>query len=205
MDLDEKQRRLIDSWICYGTTGDGDPYLRFMSLWVAFNAICYAKYAALANRNCADLGLDNGLAAVADQPTPLIGPIVSKAGRVKLEIEQPGRITITIRQRYTEAKIFSQFAKEFQPRYEAWLSDRIFEERVLSFREALRKGGRYYVVNMVHAAEHAEGANYEDMKRRNVIVPFEDHKDLKQLKNTLYQVRSTVFHGQKLPNDVNDD
>jgi hypothetical protein len=36
-------------------------------------------------------------------------------------------------------------------------------------------------------------------------VPFENYADLTQLKNVLYQVRCNVFHGEKVPGDVNDD
>jgi hypothetical protein len=38
-----------------------------------------------------------------------------------------------------------------------------------------------------------------------VIVPFEAVGDLKQLKNALYQVRCNIFHGEKVPGNVNDD
>ncbi len=209
MKFDDKQKRIINAWISYGTSSERDSYAQFISLWVAFNAICYARYSSLASRNRADLRHGADLKKITDELTQLNGTIVRMKGQVKINIKEPGRIVINIGERYTEDIIFDRFAVEFQPNYIEWLSDRSFETKVLEFREALRKPpDRYYVVNMARVSKHkwnAKKEEYEDMKRQNIIVPFEDHTNLKQLKNVLYQVRCNVFHGEKVPGEPNDD
>jgi hypothetical protein len=52
----------------YGTSADRDSYAQFISLWVAFNAICYARYASFANQNRADNNRGAGLTKVTDEP-----------------------------------------------------------------------------------------------------------------------------------------
>ena len=192
--LDGKQQRLISAWIGYGTGADRDHYGRFISLWVAFNAICYALYARVANQNRADLRQDRGLTEATDEPKRLEGTMLFDSGHVKLEIDQPGKIIITVSERYTEDIIYVRFAKEFQGRYIQWLSDANFRSEVVAFREAIKKSERYYVINMARASEHTENSDYEDMKRRGIIMPFEDLNDLRHLKNVMYQVRNNVFH-----------
>ncbi|MBI5393872.1 MAG: hypothetical protein HZA91_01095 [Verrucomicrobia bacterium] len=205
MNLDDKQKRLISAWINYGKAENRDYYARFISLWVAFNAVCYARYATLANRYRADLRQDKGLTSITYQPQQLTGTVVNEDDRIRLQIEEPGRIVVTISRRYTEDIIFSRFAEEFQPDYVRWLFDGAFEAAVLEFREALSKHGHYYVINMARVDEHTERGDYNTMKRRHVIYAFENPKELSKLKDVLYQVRCNVFHGEKIPGDLNDD
>ncbi|MGD9851214.1 MAG: hypothetical protein AB7T38_08095 [Nitrospirales bacterium] len=204
--LDDKQKRLVTTWIDYGTRENSDNYSRFISLWVAFNATCYALYAKYANKNRPDLDKDHGLAKVTSDPEKLAGKIFRESNRVKLEIDRPGKIAITITQKYTEDVIYAKFAKEFKSQYRNWLADQNFESKILALREAIKKGDRYYVINMIKISEHKTNSDYyEEMKRRNIIVAFEDKSNLEQLKDVMYQVRNNVFHGEKVPDDPNDD
>lgn len=37
------------------------------------------------------------------------------------------------------------------------------------------------------------------------IIFLCENFDLKTIKNTLYQIRCNIFHGEKIPGDINDD
>lgn len=203
--LDGKQQRLVTAWIGYGTDIDRDEYSRFISLWVAFNAVCYARYATVANQNRPYLTKDHGLTEATSDPKKLDGTISLKSDRVKFEIDRPGKIIISIAKKYTEDVIYAQFAKVFQSQYTNWLTEQSFKSEVLAFREAINKGEQYYVINMARASEHKENSDYKKMKGSNIIVSFENLNDLKQLKDVMYQVRNNVFHGEKEPGEPNDD
>lgn len=203
--FDRKQRQLIESWIAFSEANQRDPYSQFIALWIAFNAACYGRYARVANRKRADLRQDRGLARVTSTPTRAEGVIVHETGRVRIELENPGRIVITVAERYTEDIIFSQFAKEFRASYQTWLTNHHFKEEIATFQRVLAKGERFYVINMARAREHDAERDYQEMKSKNIIIPFEDVADLKQLKNALYQVRCNIFHGEKVPGEINDD
>jgi hypothetical protein len=110
MILDDKQKRLIEAWLGRATARDGDEYGRFMAAWLAFNAFCYARFAAIASRKRPDLGEDRGLEGLEGQ-VPAEGTLELRPdGRVRLLIKKPGRIQIDIRDRYTENVVFEQFA-----------------------------------------------------------------------------------------------
>ena len=159
----------------------------------------------MANRRRADLRHDKGLTHVTATSAPAAGSIVHDGKRFRIELKDPGRIVITVSERYTEDIIFEQFATEFQARYEAWLVDRMFRDAVANFRGSLERNGRCYVINMAKAMQHREGDDFERMENKNIIVPFEELRNLRQLKNALYQVRCNIFHGEKVPGDLNDD
>ena len=53
--LDHKQQRLIESWTRLADQAGTDEYTRFLALWIAFNAYCYAHYAPQAHKERADL------------------------------------------------------------------------------------------------------------------------------------------------------
>src|SRR5713101_313751 len=110
MILDDKQRRLINAWLQRATTGDGDEYGRFMAAWLAFNAFCYACFASLASRQRPDLTDARGLSGLTGKVNASGTLELRTDGRVRLQIEEPGRIRIDIRDRYTEDIVFDQFA-----------------------------------------------------------------------------------------------
>lgn len=114
-------------------------------------------------------------------------------------------ISIKIAERYTEEIIFDKFAEVFAGPYRRWLTEREFESAVQSFIEAIRKPNGYsYVINMAKTSEH-ELAKYEQLRGTNVIAVFQEIEDLYQLKSALYQVRCNIFHGEKVPGEINDD
>lgn len=52
-------------------------------------------------------------------------------------------------------------------------------------------------------ANHSEN-DIEKLKNRNVIVEC-DTNNLKTIYNVLYQIRCNIFHGEKVPGEINDD
>jgi hypothetical protein len=76
---------------------------------------------------------------------------------------------------------------------------------VKAFRNSLAKNGKWYVVNMARSHDYDPMADYNTMVARNIIVPFDNYTNLNELKNVLYQVRCNVFHGEKVPGEINDD
>jgi hypothetical protein len=203
-DFDKRQARIIRSWLSRSRGAASDAYDAFIGLWIAFNAYCYGQYAQAAHRNRADLRNESGLRSLSGAPTAAVGQIVREPSRVRLELTQPGRVVIVIRQRYTEDIIFSQFAANFRDTYLDWLKDSRFAVHVATFHAALARNGRHYVVNMA-AADRYDPANLDALANQGVIVPFEDPAKLDDLVDVLYQVRCNVFHGEKVPYDPNDD
>ena len=204
--LDSKQYRLVRAWMAYSAH---DEYGRFISYWVAFNALCAAKYEKDAYLPRADLDQkkSTGLASVGESAAPVSGTVKRDGTSIRLALDSPGPVSIRIAERYSEDIIFDSFAKEYQSLYEEWLRDPAFGAAVDALRAAIGKGRpRPYVVNMTRATEHRpDEMSYEDMKRGSVIVPWEAKAKLAQLKAVLYQVRNNIFHGEKVPGELNDD
>jgi len=208
--LDNKQRRIILSWFERSQDLSSDPYASFIALWISFNAYCYARYAETANKRRADLRIDRGLKEVTSERSRAEGTVFldSDFGRFKLEIDKPGRISIILSERYTEDIIFSRFAKTHQRHYEEWLKQEDFLRLVEAFRDSLAKNDKFYVINMARIRDYRQydpNKDYKELIARNIIVTLDSYKKLAQLKNVLYQVRCNVFHGEKVPGDVNDD
>jgi hypothetical protein len=201
---DLKQQRLIQSWIDFADRQNVDAYSQFIALWIAFNAACYGRYFKAANCRRANLSKGKGLEKVPSEPTPIHGTIVRENDRFKLKVSEPGRIVITITDRYTEDTIFNEFAREFKEEYRLALGDEKFRLALDQLRDSLRKNDRFYVINMARAAEHDLSQDFNDMKAKNVIVPFDSSK-LRQVKMVLYQIRCNIFHGEKVPGELNDD
>lgn len=204
-DLDDKQRSIITSWFDRSRELSADSYASFIALWISFNAYCYALYAGKAQKRRADLKKDKGLDRLTTETATARATLLQESGRFKIEIDEPDKILIVVSERYTEDIIFSEFAKDFKARYENLIREQKFRGLVESFQQSLAKGDKFYVINMARIVDYQESGDYQEMVSKNVIVPFERVEDLKQLKNTLYQVRCNVFHGEKVPNDPNDD
>ena len=203
-DFDKRQVRIIRAWLSRSSDAASDAYDGFIGLWIAFNAYCYGRYARTAHRNRADLRNEAGLRSLSAAPTAAVGQIVREPSRVRLELTQPGRVVIVIRERYTEDIIFSQFAKDFHDTYLEWLKDSRFCAHVAAFHASLARNGIHYVVNMA-VADRYDPAKLGALANQGVIVPFEDPKKLEDLVDVLYQVRCNIFHGEKVPYDSNDD
>lgn len=203
--MDDKQRKIITSWLERSKNMGPDPYDAFISLWISFNAYCYAKYAETANKRRADLRNDKGLGQITPTPSKAEGKIFLQVEQFRLEITKPGRISIVISERYTEDIIFSQFAKDYQEPYGELLNDSKSNESVKAFQDSLAKEDKRYVINMARKKDYDAKGDYRSMVAKHIIVPLENYRDLKQVINALYQVRCNLFHGEKFPLDPNDD
>jgi len=184
--------------------GREDPYFRFMSLWVAFNALCYALYHRSANRKRADLQKFQR-----EPPKDLYrdAQVTWRADKVDIKAEAL-EIRLSISEKYTEENIFSQFVKEMQSSYRSALADDVgFDKSVDKFREAIKKPNGFYVLNF----SKENPPNLENWSEAEVkeggswLSSFHDKQKLSLLKGALYRVRCNVFHGEKVPGDVNDD
>jgi hypothetical protein len=204
--LDHKQRYLIDAWMHLATDVVTDSYMRFMALWIAFNAYCYAYYAGDANRDRADLRNQRGLASANPEQQPITGSIQRTDNRVVINITTPGPISINVTPKYTEDLIYAALAKEHGETYAQLLTDEHFRNSIEALQHALQKQeGEYYVINMAKIAQHEDNGDLQAMADHNIIVRFNDTTNLRQCKDVLYQIRCNIFHGEKVPGDLNDD
>jgi hypothetical protein len=124
---------------------------------------------------------------------------------VKADTLQMG---LTIREKYSEDKIFAKFASTMQRVYRSRLDeDEKFNSDVDHFRVAIRKRNGWYVLNLSRQGTAEVDSWDEDQIKTgtNLFSSFHDKHKLSLLKDTLYQVRCNVFHGEKIPGDVNDD
>jgi hypothetical protein len=178
-----------------------------MALWVGFNAYCYGHYASEAFRQRADIGKkSSGLTQLGDERLTVAGTIQKDDNRITIDLRSPGKIKITIAERYTEDHIFSEFATQHAQSYEHLLGQQEFSGLVQNLKAALRRpDGHSYVVNMSKASQYELDGDVEGMAARGIIVMFDHTSSLGALKDVLYQIRCNVFHGEKVPGEVNDD
>ena len=206
--LEPKQCTLIRRWMARADD-DRDYYGKFISLWIAFNAMCYALYASEANRRRADLKNDKGLASIGETQVETHGSMRAEGGKIRIELLAPGRITLDLVEKYTEDLIFSAFAKDYASKYEEWLQDREFRHFVTDFQKAMQKpDDAHYIINMARILEFTQQramGEPERYLRKPLVCLFEDINDFSALKDVLYQVRCNIFHGEKVPGEPNDD
>lgn len=206
MELDYKQKQLIDGWITQSRNTD-DPYFSFMSLWVAFNAACYAAFHPKAIKQRANLkvydctsrniGLDVHITLSEDS---------SRTSRIEIDTD-PLKLKLTISKKYTENEIFDAFVSSLRRQYQTSLeSDIDFSRAVDTLQRALMKNNGCYVLNLSHKdAGDVDSWPPEQIKRETErLSSFHQKTSLGQLKNVLYQVRSNIFHGEKVPGNAND-
>ena len=208
--FDQKQCSLIRSWMAQALAVNNDHYGKFIYQWIAFNAFCYGCYASEANRLRADLKKDKGLANIGNGSIETRGSIRSVGDKIRIELSEPGQITLDLVERYTEDLIFSAFAKAYQSEYGQWLADPEFNKAVVNFKQALFKGhdGKHYIINMARIEDYQRIHNDKlntDILGPPIVYPFEDIHNLFDLKNVLYQARCNIFHGEKVPDCLNDD
>jgi hypothetical protein len=201
--LDEKQMRLINVWLRFASSGD--EYGRYMSVWIAFNALCYGLFADEASRRRPDLTDDRGLNGLVGEVNAVGRIKVRVDGRVSIRLDVPGRIRIDIRERYTEYLVFSAFASNYQSEYTRWLKAPEFSAELDELLAEIRRPRGDYVINMLRVAEHRADRDPADMAAKNIVVAITERDNLKQLVAALYQVRNNMFHGEKVPGDINDD
>jgi hypothetical protein len=213
--LDDKQWGIVTGWMKRGRDlQEEDSYASFISLWIAFNAYCCAKYAKDAHGLMPNLNKRQGLSEITDQCDIHGTTDVDGVGEIyRLKINEPGNITIVISERYMENRIFDKFAKVHKRKYVELLADPGFRQKVEDFRDAI-SGDSYnprpfpYVINMAKAQdlwEYEPVKDFDTLKGKHIIASFENIKNLLELKNVLYQVRCNIFHGEKQPGEPNDD
>lgn len=57
---------------------------------------------------------------------------------------------------------------------------------------------------MARIKAYNQSEDIDVQSKRNILVLCEKN-DLKTIKNVLYQIRCNIFHGEKIPGDINDD
>ena len=202
--MDDKQKRLIKVWKDHSCDGK-DYYVRFISLWISFNAFCYARYSKDAIKYRANLTGNNDFNFIAQSTDNIKGSFILRDGECNLNITEPDKIKINISKGYRESSIFKKFTIDFKPSYDELINQPKFEKSLKIFQQALKKDQKYYVINMARIESFNSNSDYDEMIRKEIIYPFDNYRNLNQLKNVLYQVRCNVFHGEKIPGELNDD
>lgn len=206
MELDRKQRRLVDAWLARASAQGEDEYGRFIAGWIAFNAVCYAFFAPKASRRRPDLSDERGLAELTSlvQVEATLEPRGEE--RVRLRIEKPGPIQIDIRERYSEDLIYREFAKAYAKAFAgAWVKQPGMRTALDGFLASVKRPNGHYVINMLKAARHDAETPLEKLVGAGIVSAVTAPDDLRQLVGVLYQVRCNVFHGEKVPGEANDD
>lgn len=205
--MDYRQKEIFHTWFMQGVKNASKPYFGFISLWIAFNAYCVAKYSTKAKRLLAQLNNDRGFKQLSGTTVEITEGLISENNGVySIDIKQPGRIRLVVKERFIESAVFDAFTKDFASQYSKIIQhDADFAEAVNALRETLRKDEYFYVIDMSRHRDYNSSLSYKELIERNIIVPFEDINNLVQLKNVLYQVRCNLFHGEKLPGILNDD
>ena len=213
--FDDKQKKLIRSWHDLAKRSE-NPYMAFMSEWIALNAICYNLYYEKAVIDRANIDrsrskldrirerLINNSKVVAENAI-----LNRSSDKLNLDLSFPERLFISVSDNnYTEDIIFNEYVKDNQEWYNINPSDSFN-----SLKESLlkREFNRYYVINMAKNKQYKNMTQTHDfsklvdeMARKNIIVLCENN-DLKTIKNVLYQIRCNIFHGEKTPGYINDD
>lgn len=205
--MDSRQKEIFHTWFKQGVENANKPYFGFISLWIAFNAYCVARYSTRAKRLLAQLNNDRGFRELSDTTVEITEGLISENnGIYSIDIKQPGRIRVVVKERFIESAVFDAFTRNFANRYiEIVRQEKDFAEAVNALRETLRKEEHFYVIDMSRHSNYNPDLSYKELVERSIIVPFEDITDVVQLKNVLYQVRCNLFHGEKLPGILNDD
>lgn len=204
--FDNKQIKLINSWHNLSKQST-DVYMSFMAEWIAFNAICYNLYYKKADIERANIDRSK---SKLNQINKLINQNKSeftveqtkvkiKSEKWEIDLSLPERLFISISKNYTEDIIFNEFVKE----YSSWYENNPYKEYNI-FKQSLKKGERFYVINMSKQHQIDINSDINELGKRNIIILCEED-NLKTIKNTLYQIRCNIFHGEKIPGDINDD
>jgi hypothetical protein len=118
-------------------------------------------------------------------------------------------MSVTVGEKYTEDRIFSRWAKEMQALYVSALTeDSSFASLIAALQHAIKKPNGNYVLNLSRK-DSSDVASWDDdsviTKSANFLCSFHEVQRLSLLKGVLYQVRCNIFHGEKVPGDLNDD
>ena len=203
--FDDKQKNLINSWHNLSEKSH-DAYMSFMAEWIAFNAICYNLYYEKAIIERANIDRSKSkLNKIQERFKPSAdfeaenAKLVGTLDKWSVDLSLPERLFISISKNYTEDIIFNEFVKEYQ----SWYNNNptnLFKK----LKNSLSKGDDHFVINMAKSDSYNSENDIKEMATKNIIILCEDN-NLKTIKNVLYQVRCNIFHGEKVPGDINDD
>lgn len=212
--FDDKQKKLIKSWHKISLNSD-DFYMKFMSEWIAFNAICYNLYYEQATIERANIDRKKSKSAINAlnilQNKSTIIPVVETIFNIdsekwSVDLKLPQRLFIKVTTNYTEDIIFKEFVDEHQNWYNEnqTSTNQLFEYLKKSLQKKNKNNTRFFVINMAKSKLYKEPYDIDKMAERNIVVLCEKN-ELRIIKNILYQIRCNIFHGEKTPGDPNDD
>ena len=205
--FDSKNVELINAWINQSQNTE-NQYLKFMSNWIAFNAICYNLFSKNAILERVDFNKGrNKLTKIKSsiQTFDILNAeetsLELKNDKIEINIKTPERLNFSISERYTEDVIFRKFVKFYSK--ELKISQNYFD----ALRLSLSKGDKFYVIKMSRIDLYEklllkEPFDFEELKKVIVVC---DTNDLYTIYNVLYQIRCNIFHGEKIPGEINDD
>ena len=204
--MDEKQKKLILAWH-EQSVNSSNEYLKFMSNWIAFNAICYSLYHEKAIRERAQI--DTGKSKIEKVVQLLVNEdggysaeakIVGREDRLTIDIKLPERLFLTIKKTFTEDNIYREFIRDYEAKFNI---DEDFIELVEKFQESIFRDNNYYVINMLKIKKFNQ-KDITKMIEDEVVVQLNEIK-YSNTQKVLYQIRNNIFHGEKVPGNVNDD
>lgn len=206
--FDDKQAKLILSWYKHSQTSN-DEYMIFISNWICLNAICTNLYSEYANKE--RINIDTGKSKISQLKSRINdnneleaekAHIKKKKNKLEIDIKFPERLCVYMEERYTEDIIFEKFAKSYNNKIQ------IPSEYFSNLKSALlKRKDRAYVINMSKIKGYNEKRDRESIEaliNSNIIILCEKN-ELSTIKNVLYQIRCNIFHGEKMPGEINDD
>jgi len=212
--FDDKQRKLINSWHTLSEK-NGDYYMAFIAEWITFNAICYNLYYEEAIMERASIDRSKSklnkiqerlyqTANLTAEAAELIKP--ENSDQWNINIHFPERLFLTISKKYTEDRIFDLFVEHNSNWYEDIQSEseKIFSELKTALTKKINDSDRHYVINMARFHEYSTLKGIDELAKRRIIILCEKN-ELMTIKDVLYQIRCNIFHGEKIPGDINDD
>lgn len=204
--MDIKQKDLILAWHEQSKHAP-NAYMKFMSNWIAFNAICYALYHKLAVKERADIDRKKSKIEKVSQRLILENHLIADKALIEnknekwtIDLVLPERLFLTIQKTYTEDLIYNEFDNQWSEYFE---HNVLFFELSRDLKETIKKDPFHYVINMSRIDKLDEN-DISDMIQRNIVIPLEE-VSLSQVRKVLYQIRNNIFHGEKIPGQVNDD
>jgi hypothetical protein len=206
--FDDKQKKLINSWHNLSEKSD-DPYMSFMSDWIVFNAICFNLYNKKAVIERANIDRKKSKLEKINQKFNPNGEIIVENAKISgtyekwnIDLTMPERLYISVTNKYTEDIIFNEFVKDNSE----WYLSNVNENQSLfeNLKMSLRKNNRNFVIDITKSLKLNLNNDFDKLVSNNAVV-FCEVNDLKTIKNVLYQVRCNIFHGEKIPGDLNDD
>ena len=208
--FDQKQKELIQSWRRIAEEANND-YIQFMANWIAFNAICYQLYHQKAVNEVAYIDRRKSKLDIVEKKLSQHNQIIAQSAKLesaeekwKLDIQFPERFFLTIKKSFTENRIYQLFIDNYQ---DIFLDLPDLKKHFNTLKNSLKKGDYSFVINMARLAEYKYPNSPEildQMSARGIIVTCEKNR-LKTVVDCLYQIRCNIFHGEKIPGEINDD